>query len=472
MLDGEIPMIDRGLARVCALGVAIGALPVSAAAASDADIKALREQLKELKQSYEQRIDALEKRLAETEKSAGKAETAARQAQDTVQQAAHPPATESAFNPAVSLILNGTYTRQGKDPEQYRIDGFMPSQGEVGPAPRSFSLGESELAISANIDPWFRGQFMAALTPDNSVEVEEAYVQTLALSGGLTLKAGRFFSGIGYLNEQHAHAWDFADAPLPYKAFFGNQLGNDGVQLKWVAPTDTFLELGAEAARGGAFPSTDRNKNGATLGTIFAHVGGDVGTSHSWRAGLSYLRTSPRDRNFEDGDATQSYSGRSSTAIADFVWKWAPEGNASRTNFKFQGEYFRRKETGTLASNSEAGACGGDCSGSYASRQSGWYLQGVYQFMPRWRIGLRHDRLQYGSMDIGLVADGTLTQADLPLLSPYSPRRSTAMVDWSPSEFSRVRVQLAQDKSRRGETDNQLWLQYIMSLGAHGAHLF
>jgi hypothetical protein len=46
------------------------------------------------------------------------------------------------------------------------------------------------------------------------------------------------------------------------------------------------------------------------------------------------------------------------------------------------------------------------------------------------------------------------------------------MVDWSASEFSRVRLQLARDYSRRGEPDNQLFLQYIVSLGAHGAHKF
>jgi hypothetical protein len=46
------------------------------------------------------------------------------------------------------------------------------------------------------------------------------------------------------------------------------------------------------------------------------------------------------------------------------------------------------------------------------------------------------------------------------------------MVDWSPSEFSRIRLQLAQDKSRSDATDNQAFLQYIVSLGAHGAHKF
>jgi hypothetical protein len=44
------------------------------------------------------------------------------------------------------------------------------------------------------------------------------------------------------------------------------------------------------------------------------------------------------------------------------------------------------------------------------------------------------------------------------------------MVDFSASEFSRLRLQLAKDRSREGVTDNQLFLQYQMSLGAHGAH--
>lgn len=46
------------------------------------------------------------------------------------------------------------------------------------------------------------------------------------------------------------------------------------------------------------------------------------------------------------------------------------------------------------------------------------------------------------------------------------------MIDWSPSEFSRIRLQLAQDRTRPETTDNQIWLHYIVSLGAHGAHSF
>jgi hypothetical protein len=89
-----------------------------------------------------------------------------------------------------------------------------------------------------------------------------------------------------------------------------------------------------------------------------------------------------------------------------------------------------------------------------------------------WRTGLRYDKLYSGSPDIGLVNTGALTAADFPRLVGYNPSRISLMFDYSASEFSRLRLQLAQDKSRPGATDKQIFLQYIMSLGAHGAHTF
>jgi hypothetical protein len=470
------------------------AFPAVASAASDADLKQLRQQLRELRDSYQQRIEALERRLAETEQRAAGAATAAAAAGSTATTAvqsvakveaqaaeaqavaasvASRPVSASAFNPSVSLIIDSKFTRFQRDPGGYRIDGFIPSGGEVGPPRKGFSLGESELAFSANVDHLFRANARFALAEDDGagvVEVEEVNVETLGLSSGLKLKAGRFLSGVGYLNQQHPHEWDFADAPLAYKAFFGYRLQNDGVQLRWVAPTDLFLELGTEVASGQKFPGAERNRNGAGLWTAFAHLGGDIGTSSAWQVGLSHVRTNPRERGFEDGaDATgtalaHSFSGRSQTWIADFVYKWAPNGNSSVTNLKVQGEYFQRRETGDL--NYDIGGLT-EASSAARFRQSGSYLQAVYQFMPRWRVGVRGDWLDSGTANLG-----SLDPAGLPLLAGYNASRQSAMLDWSPSEFSRLRLQLARDKSRRDESDNQIWLQYIMSLGAHGAHKF
>jgi hypothetical protein len=119
-----------------------------------------------------------------------------------------------------------------------------------------------------------------------------------------------------------------------------------------------------------------------------------------------------------------------------------------------------------------AAASLGTQTGSFQSAQSGWYAQGVYQFMPMWRAGYRYDRLDSGTVKLGLVDSGALSTADFPIFTPHNATRNTLMFDFSPSEFSRVRLQLASDKSRLGATDNQLFLQYIVSLGAHGAHKF
>ena len=448
-----------------AIAAMVGLARVAAAQTQD-DLNGLREQIRQL-----------EKRVDEAERSAGNAEAAANRA---AAQAGSRPAGENALNPAVSVILNGIYANLSQDPNGFKINGFVPTLGEVGPPVRGVSLGESEVAFAANVDQDFRGTLIASISPDNSsIGVEEGFIQTLALSNGFTIKAGRFFSAVGYLNEIHAHAWDFTDAPLANKVFLGNQLSEDGIQFKWVAPTETYLDVGLELGRGRQFPAGPeggRNKNGFDSSNLFAHVGGDLGASIAWQAGASYLSTSPQDRVYDDSDSTgaavtNSFTGKSRLWVLDGILKWAPNQNPTYTNFKLQGEYFRRNEDGDLTYDT-TGMSQGTHTGGYASRQSGWYLQGAYQFVPMWRVGYRYDRLDSGSTSIGLVDSGALTAADFPILTAYNPTRHTVMVDWSPSEFSRIRLQVARDYSRADATDNQVFLQYIASLGAHGAHKF
>jgi hypothetical protein len=85
--------------------------------------------------------------------------------------------------------------------------------------------------------------------------------------------------------------------------------------------------------------------------------------------------------------------------------------------------------------------------------------------MPAWRVGARYDWLNPGSVDYGTngayLANGT-----------FNPQRTAVMFDWTPSEFSRFRVQYQQAKLRPGLTDNEIFVQYILTLGAHGAHKY
>jgi len=344
------------------------------------EVAELRTLLTEVQQDYEARISDLEIRLAKAEQLASGAKREATEAFDIAEQtaidASAGTSAANTFNPALGAVLSGLYSDS---------DGF--------------ELGEAEINLKADVDDRFFGNLTFAVGEEDGegeVELEEAWLQTTSLPGGVTLRGGRFFSGAGYLNEFHGHVDDFVDRPLPYQAFYGGQYKVDGLQASWVAKTSTLFELGAEASTSGE--------------TLLANFGGDIGTSNSWQVGMSWVKTDP-DALIGDGEL----------ALVDFVWKWAPNGNSGQRNFKLQGEYF-------------------------SSEESGWYLQGVWQFLPQWRAGLRHD---------------TVGNAD----------RDSLMFDWSPSEYSRLRLQYTNDRVL-AEADDQWFLQYIMSVGTHGSHQF
>jgi hypothetical protein len=375
--------------------------------------------------------------------------------------------TSNAFNPAISVVLNARYAAFEQDPATYALPGFALG-ADVGPGERGLSLGETELVFDANIDPNFYGSLTLALAPagrETEVDLEEAYIQTLTLPRGFSLRAGRFNSGIGYLNQFHPHADDFADRPLPYRAMLANSAGDegvyadDGVQLRWVAPTELFLELGAELLRGQSFPAGGAAKNGKGAHTAFVHIGGEVGPSHAWRLGVSRLKANARNRATGNATTPDLFTGSGELTGVDFIWKWAPNGNPGQTNFKFQMEYFTRDENGTFDPASSGTSL------TYSGKQQGWYAQAVYQFVPRWRVGLRHDQLKANAVEAALT--GTVLDK-----RGHDPRRTSVMADFSNSEFSRLRFQINQDESRLNLKDTQWYLQYIMSLGAHGGHPF
>ncbi|MGL5632735.1 MAG: TonB-dependent receptor, partial [Azovibrio sp.] len=218
----------------------------------NAELAELRAQVNQMKQAYEARIAALEDRLESASASANASPQAIEA--PVVSVSSNSSSGASAFNPEVSLILQGAYKQRKKVPER-QITGFWNAGGhDHGEEKRGFSLDHTELVLAANIDSNFRGQATLALV-DDEVEVEEAWFQALGLGHGVGIKAGRFFSGVGYLNEQHPHQWDFYDQPLMYKALFGeHSYTQDGIQAKWVAPTRMFISLGAELGRGQNFP--------------------------------------------------------------------------------------------------------------------------------------------------------------------------------------------------------------------------
>jgi hypothetical protein len=459
------------IAVVCA-GPALAA-PVQPQAA---DMAAIKDQLNALKGEYDAKINALEARLKAAEDRAAAEAAAPRTSAGAAPPASAPndaaageviltdnspteaapqgeakTSSANAMNPGVSVVLNGNYVADSRSPDLQRIAGF-PLSDDAKQKGRGFSLDESEITLAANVDPFLLANLTVSFGADNQPSVEEAYIQSTALPGGLTLKGGRFFSAIGYLNERHAHNWSFIDMPLPYRALLGQQYGDDGVQVRWLAPTPFFLELGAEAFRGDHFPAGGADKNRSGTQTAFVHTGGDFNSSSSWLAALSYIHTQAHDRTTDGVAGPDAFSGSDDLGMASLVYKWAPGGNPVNKNLVLSGEYFYGRQKGTFDTVA-------------ASRDPrGWYVQGVYQFTPHWSTGVRYATLD--RLDVPVLLRGTTFD---PL--GKSPSAVSGLLEYDTSEFGRFRAEYTHDTSDTRSND-ELMFQYTVVYGPHGAHRY
>ena len=433
--------LARLTARIEALESNAQALKAQAAAALAAARQA-RDELEQMK--AEQKQNKLAERLAAISRKAPPAQSSGM-------------ATGNDFNPAIAVILNGRYTHHSLDHGDYVVAGFPPA-GEAGPLPQGLSLGESEIALSANVDDKFYGQLTVTAHSEDGhdhVGVEEAFIDTTALPAGLGMRMGRFYSDIGYLNSHHPHTDFFAVRPLVYQAFLGNQYGDDGVRVQWVAPTNTFIQLGGEAFRGQNYPAAGAGNNGIGAHTLFVHTGGDVGASNAWFAGLSMLRA--RARNGDDG-----FSGRDTLYIADATWKWSHHGNFKDGGLLLRGEYMRDKRDGHYTA-ADTGVAATDpatllLAQPWLGHRQGLYLEGVYNFNRTWSTGYRYDKLWASNTG--------------PFASAFDPFKHSVMLTWRNSEFSLLRLQYSREKPDSQHSDNALVLQYQVAIGAHGAHKF
>jgi len=336
-----------------------------------------------------------------------------------------------------------------------------------------FNLRHIELGLSAAVDPYFTAWTTLAFEHGEGVEVEEAVIQTTSLPWGLTLSAGRFMSGIGRLNRQHSHNWDFIDNPLVYEKLFGGHgVIETGLQLTWLAPTPFYLLFGAELANGKnellsnsiggeELPDHDAPR----LWTAFMKVSPNLGTRHDLQLGLSYLRTRNQEEHDEDGDLTHDLwlDGYSEVYGADFVYKYNAQRAHGHGDFTLQAEYFHRKKSLEVENSLLEGELIGHHRNDW---QDGYYVQAAYGILPRWRLGLRWE--QVGLTNESSFPDGN--SADF-----GASNRATAMLDWKLSEFSLLRLQGGRSNYQTDEGRQKAWelgLQIQVSIGEHKAHDF
>ncbi len=391
----------------------------------------------------------------------------------------------TSFNPSISVIPNFVYYRDDRQGGAFEIveeaDGFHGVHAEEGHdhggLNEGFNLGETELAFTASVDPYFDVVALFAAS-EEGLEAEEVYFKTRALPWGLQLKGGKFLSGIGYANDQHPHQWDFVDQNLAYELLLGGHgLNEKGLQVTWLPKLPFYLQLGAEILQGEnekmanyigpeefpglteeADPRVLSHEAGPRLFTGFVKVGPNLGYSSALQVGLSYASSQRHQEVHEhdgDDDPEGVFDGTAELWGADLVYKYDSPREYGAGDFVFQTEYlWRKRDLDVLGTTSTA-----------VSKQDGAYFQAVYGLLPRFQVATRYDLA------------GLTNERDLAgVKTEYeSSKRWSAALTFNPSEFSRVRAQYNRGELFVGgekETFDQFFLQVQFSIGAHGAHSF
>ena len=345
------------------------------------------------------------------------------------------PFSQSVFLPNISFILDVSSVLRDAEPlnGHRHVNGHR--HGEFNKE-KGFNLNYGELFLSAPVDPYFE---LSATLPfsEEGAEIEEAYVLTRGLPYGFQIRVGKFRSSFGRLNSQHPHLWDFAQQPLPYKVFLGEGLVEKGVQVRWIAPTPFYLNFGIEVLQGenersfgvegfsvGNFDVEDAPKPGLFVG--FVKVSFDIGDL-SLLSGLSYAQGRARIKDHEG----EAFAGITRLYGLDLTAKYFLD---SYRHIAFQGEYIHRDMKGTLYTYDGSTVTADE----EVERRGGFYAQLVWRFARRWRTGVQYNLLDGQEAYYG-------------------------MVEFSPTEFSRIRVQIGKDEAV---------LQLTFAIGAHGAHPF
>jgi hypothetical protein len=330
-------------------------------------------------------------------------------------------AAAKALNPDISVIGDFIGAAGGNS---------APSLATLQPPP-ALQMHESELGLQAIIDPYARGDFFISFG-EEGVDLEEGYITFTALPASFVAKAGKMRSAFGKVNTLHNHVLPWVDRPLVTTNLVGGEDGIDdaGFSLQRIlpAPKGIFLEATGQVFRGDAgdvFKSFQRS-DVSTVDHLRAYK--DLTESTNLDIGFSYAR----GHNDAGSDFLTQLFG------VDATLRWKPLRRSIYHSFIGRGEaiWSQRQQN--------------------PSQQNafGYYVSGDYQLARRWFVGGRYDHSER-SRFAGLTDQGG----------------SLVLTYW-PSEFSQIRGQYEFTQYAEGIRSNQLLMQVIFSLGAHGAHPF
>jgi hypothetical protein len=373
--------------------------------------------------------------------------------------------------PAVQPAMGGAAPAAAKvfNPDISMIGDFLGAAGNSGnrytPA---LEMHESEVGLQAVIDPYARGDVFITFG-EQGVSLEEGYFTFTSLPGSLQLKVGKMRAAFGRVNTMHNHVLPWTDRPLVTQNLVGGEDGIDdaGLSLSRIipAPKDIFLEGTAQLFRGDSTNVFQANRRSDLSTVEHLRAYRDLSESTNLDLGGSFARG-----HSPFGGGTNQLVG------VDATLRWKPLRRAIYHSFVGRGEFVWAHSDVSPLYLPGFGIAGGPLAPDplKSVRPFGYYVSADYQLGRRWFLGGRFDRSQRGQcIETNPATDFDVTRcggnANGPLLTDTG---GSLILTYWPSEFSQIRGQLRRTSYGEGRTANEILFQFILSMGAHGAHPF
>jgi hypothetical protein len=364
--------------------------------------------------------------------------------------AARPGYNPNVFNPAMGLILDAV----AGDTRSRR--GFM-------------EFRSAELNLMAAVDP-FANLYAVINGNDDGLDVEEAAFMTTSLPWNLTARGGRFFANFGRLPHWHPHEYPFVNPVESIESFIGGEAQGDGAELIHLFKTPFFLQgtLGAYNKIGA---ENDRlNELDPATGALdmAGHSGGRPWDANTYLQRLFTnveftdlanidigVSNAVTPRQYYVGGIRQDAANPRWLTGVDLTFRYEPTGANQVGRLLWGTEIFRNDERRRqeLALDTDADDIG-DTDTFDRRHAMGGYSYVDWRFAPRFSTG--------GFFDLAQNLD---------------TRRSNTntygiLLNFLPSEFQRIRLQLSQVKVNDGsKADNQIFIQWFGTIGTH-VHVF
>ncbi|RMF67648.1 MAG: hypothetical protein D6743_04585 [Calditrichaeota bacterium] len=419
------------------------------------EIETLKKQVAQLQQAIAQLQSQLSDSTRSTAKSETEKELEAELARELAQGAAPAQQPQQKTQAPAGISQQTLSARrkffQNMNPNISVIGTILGAASSLDALDRNVDLAfqEGEFSFQAAVDPYakadvfisFGKEVEAPLVPEPDTsepmgpsglepEIEEAYVTLLSLPFSTQLKAGKFRSRFGKINETHPHAYNFINTPLMYTNFLGaDGLNDEGISINWLLPNAAFFQELTFQVTSGPLESSGFARAEDNHLLYLGHLRNlfDLNENTTLELGFTGL-VGP---NNSEGQTTKIFA-------SDLTVKWKPLRFNRYKSIEWMSEFLVSKHDGVERDVTSIGL----------------YSFLRYQVAKRWFLGAKYD------------------YSEFPEFSDLHHQAFSGIVQFFTTEFQKFELEYRYNQGDFFSDFSDIKMRAVFVIGSHGAHQY